>query len=213
MSLIVVSDFKRRPSVVRVVRFGAICELNDENPYVSVPEIYYELPVLIPQVLIDLERTQTDDQASTDDPDSDTELSRFRRRSNREFVHTTVYQAPWYQLRWMAYRWRRTNQVRLRFTEFAELSDGRRAVIRNDRGTGWSSRRSTDLWRGKTRWSLVDDVQHCLEQYEEDRPHCPDWIVEVLAYLYEIEVAPASVQPALQAPRHVELGPGVLRQL
>ncbi len=211
--MIVVSESKLRPSVVRVVQFGATCELDNENPYMYMPEFYYELPVLKPQVMTDLERTETEEQMKTDYPDADTARYSPRPRSSRQFVHTTVYNAPCYQLRWMAYRYRRRKQVCLRFTEFAELSDGRRAVIRNDRGTGWSSRRSADLWRGKTRRNLVDDVQYCLEQYEEDRPHCPDWVVEVLAYLYEIEVAPASVQPALQAPRHVELGPSLLQQL
>lgn len=72
MSLIVVSDSKLRPSVVRVVRFGAMCESNDENPYVYVPEFYYELPVLSPQVMIDLERTETEGNTKTDDPTADT---------------------------------------------------------------------------------------------------------------------------------------------
>lgn len=213
MSLIVVSESRLNSSVIQVVRFGATCELDNDNPYGYVPEFCYELPVLSPQVLIDPERTGTENETKTDDLDAETARYPPCLRSSRRFVHTTVYGAPWYQLRWMAYRYRRKKQVSLRFTEFAELSDGRRAVIRNDRGTGWSSRRSSDLWRGTTRRSLVDDVQYSLAQYEDLRPYCPDWIVEVLAYLYEIDVSPASVQTALQAPRHVELGPGVLQQL
>lgn len=198
--------------MVRIIRFGAICELSDENPFVYVPELYHELPVLSHQVLTDdLENTST--ETDTNSGNLYTALSQFQRHFSHQFVHTTVHHAPWYRLRWMAHKWHRTNQVRLRFTEFAELSDERRAVIRNDRGTGWSSRRSKDPWRGMTRRSLVDDVQFCLEQYEDDRPHSPGWIIEVLAYLYEIYVAPASVQPALRAPRHVELGPHLLEQL
>ena len=207
------SDSKLKPSGISVVRFGATCELDDENPYVYVPEFYYELPVLSAQVMIDRERTEAEDETKKDDPDADTMRRSPCLRPGRQVVHTAVHNAPWYQLRWMTYRYRRKKRVSLRFTEFAELSDGRRAVLRNDRGTGWSSRRSADRWHGTTRQSLIDDVQYCLEQYEEDRPQCPDWIVEVLAYLYEIEIFPTSVTPALQAPRHVELGPHLLQRL
>jgi len=60
---------------------------------------------------------------------------------------------------------------------------------------------------------LADHVRDYFAQVEEDRPCSPEWVVEIVALLYEIEVDPASVQAALQMPRRVEFGPRLLQQL
>lgn len=193
------------PSVESVVVFGATCELSDGAP--DLPAFDCDLPVLMPRVLI----PPTPTKPETLDPN--TAVRPPRRWLDRRLVHTTVDQAPGYQRRSMAYRQRRRMGVSLSYTEFADLSDGTRVIIRNDRGTSWSWRHSPNPWHGMTRQSLADDVRDYFAQVEEDRPCSPEWVVELVALLYEIEVDPASVQAALQMPRQVEFGPRLLQQL
>ena len=171
------------------------------------PAFCYDLPALIPRIVVHPtpKKPETlNSSAATRPP---------RRWLDRRFVHTTVDQASGYQRRWMAHRQRRRKGVSLSYTEFADLSDGRRVVLRNDRGSGWSWRHSPGPWHGKTRQSVADDVRDYFAQVEEDRPCSPEWVVEVIALLYEIEVDPASVQAALRVSRRVEFGPRLLQQL
>ena len=113
---------------------------------------------------------------------------------------------PWYRRAWHAHRERRMERISLRYIEFADLSDGRRVILREDRGTGWSYKTKEDPWRGRTREDLIDDARDTIDQYEEDRPCSPEWVVERLKRLYDIEVDPASVRAAQQKPRLSELG-------
>ena len=183
------------------------------------PEFYYDSPALIPGVVIHPVPN------AMDIPDPNTELPFLRRGSIRRVglppqrwfrgsgVQTTLDQTPAFQRRWMEYRERRRKRVSLSFTEFADLSDGQRVIIRNDRGFGWSWRHSPGPWHGTTRDSLADSVRSYFVQVEEDRPCSPEWVVELVARLYDIEIDQESVQAALQVPRQVELGSRLLQQL
>gem|GEM_PF-3836668 len=200
-----------------VVVFGAIVELSDEDPYM--PTFDYDSPALIPGVVIHPVPN------AMDIPDPNTELPFLRRGSIRRVrlppqrwfrgsgVHATLDQTPGFQRRWMEYRERRREIDSLSVMEFADLSDGQRVVLRNDRGYGWNWGNSPGPWPGVTRQSLAEDIRYYLAQLEEDRPTSPEWVVEFVACLYEIEIDLASVQAALRAPYHVEFGPHLSHQL
>ena len=68
-------------------------------------------------------------------------------------------------------------------------------------------------WPGVTRQSLAESIRYYVVQLEEDRPSSPEWVVEFVARLYDIEIDLASVQAALRAPYHVEFGPSLSQQL
>ena len=133
----------------------------------------------------------------------------FRRR----FEHVTLVHMPVYQHRSMTKRERRRESGSLSVTEFADLSDGRRVILRNDRGYGWIWGDSPGPWPGVTRQSLVESIRYYVVQLEEDRPSSPEWVVEFVACLYDIEIDLASVQAALRASYHVEFGPRLSQQL
>jgi len=125
-------------------------------------------------------------------------------------------------------RRRRTVQAGVSFTEFADLSDGRRVIMRNDRGfsrrrhvviqnnrgLGSSRRDSPDPWDGVTRQSLAAEVREYLLAEEEDCcPISPESVIEHLQRCYDLEVDAASVQAALQLPRRIEFGSRLLNEL
>ena len=187
--------------MLSVVVFGAVCELNDEDPYArNEPTVYFNPPPA---------------PGSAEVRDSNpTETRRRRFRGRSEWVHTTVDQAPRWQRRLEAYRERRRKHVGLSFTEFADLSDGQRVIIRNDRGFSWSWRHSPGPWYGITRESLADDVRDYLLAEEEDCcPIPPESVIEHLQRCYDLEVDAASVQAALQLPRRIEFGTRLLEEL
>ena len=200
-----------------VVVFGAVCELSDDDPSARTePTVYFNLPP-VPE------------RAEVPDPNIvQTRRRRFRGQVTR--VHSTVDQAPRWQRRLERYRERRRRrrQAGVNFTEFADLSDGRRVVMRNDRGISWSrhyvtrddrwfssSRRDLpDPWDGITRESLADEVRDYLLAEEEDCcPISPESVIEHLQRCYDLEVDEASVQAALQLPRRIEFGPRLLQEL
>ncbi|MXY79672.1 MAG: hypothetical protein F4Y94_08310 [Chloroflexi bacterium] len=169
------------------------------------------------------------ENAEVPDPDlAQTHPRRFSRWFTS--VHTTVDQAPRWQRRLERYleRRRRRGQAGVSFTEFAELSDGRRVTMRNDRGFSWrqhvfvqnnrglstSRRNLPDPWDGITRESLAGQVRDYLLTEEEDCcPISPESVVEHLQRCYDLEADSASVQTALQLPRRIEFGPRLLRAL
>ena len=199
--------------MLSVVVFGAVCELPDEDPYGRVaPTVYFNPP-------------PAPERADAPDPDiAQTHRGRFRGH------FTTVDQAPRWQRRLERYRERRQRgkQAGISFTEFADLSDGRRVIMRNDRGISWSrhviiwdesgsgsSRRERlDPWDGVTRESLADEVREYLLAEEGDCcPISPESVVEHLQRSYDLEVDAASVQAALQLPRRIEFGARLLEEL
>lgn len=201
------------PSALSVVVFGAVCELNDDDPDArNAPTVYFNPP-------------PAPESAEAPDPDiAQTHLGRFRGH------FTTEDQAPRWQRRLERYRERRQRrgQASVSFTEFADLSDGRRVIMRNDRGFSWSqhviiqnergfgsSRRDLpDPWHGVTRESLTDEVREYLLAEEEDCcPISPESVVENLRRSYDLEVDVESVQAALQLPRRVEFGARLLEEL
>ena len=191
--------------MLSVVVFGVICELNeDEDPYATT--FYYD-PAPAPK------KTESPHEIAA--PEPNTAQTRPRRsRRQRAYVHTTRDQTPQWQRRWETFRERRRKHVGLNFTEFADLSDSRRVIIRNDRGFGWSWRHSPGPWHGTTRESLADDVRnYYVFEEEECCPTSPEWIVEHLQRFYDIKIDAASAQAALQLPRHVELDTRLLQQL
>ena len=181
--------------MLSIVVFGVICELRDENPYILASD---RNPASAPK--------ETEGSA----PDT---AQTIRWWCHRQTGWATLEQMPPWQRRWYAYRERRRKHVGVSFTEFADLSDGRRVTIRSDRGFSWSWRHSPRPWHGITRESLADDVQDYFVQVEADRPCSPKWVVEHLRRLYDIELDAASVQAALQMPRQVECGTLLLQQL
>ena len=89
--------------------------------------------------------------------------------------------------RWEKYRERRRKHVGVSFTEFADLSDGRRAILRSDRGLNWGWRHSPGPWYGTTRESLTDEIRGYLAAEEEDCcPISPESVVELVQRYYDI---------------------------
>ena len=205
--------------MVNVVVVGALCELDDDDTYM--PAFHYGCPALRHRV------ATLPAPANTETPDPDIELPPLRRWFEREserrsrrwfrrrFEDVTLVHMPVYHHhhRSMTSRERRSEIGSLCFTEFADLSDGQRVVLRNDRGYGWIWGDSPGPLPGVTRQSLAEDIRDYLVQLEEDRPTSPEWVVELVARLYEIEIDLASVQAALRAPYHVEFGPHLSQQL
>lgn len=217
--------------MLSVVVFGAVCELRDDDPYArNAPTVYFNPPP-VPE------------RAEVPAPNvAETDRRRFRGQFTS--VYTTVDQAPRWQRRLERYRERRRpgRQAGVSFTEFADLSDGRRVIMRNDRGFSWScwmtvsprpsrrrwlvsrgsressttpaSRHSLDPWYGTTRESLAGEVRDYLLAEEEDCcPIPPESVVEHLRRRYDLEVDAASVQVALQLPRRIEFGTRLLHEL
>ena len=202
-------------SVLSVVVFGAVCELNDGDPYARhEPTLYFNPPPAPERPEVSAPNT-----AETDG-----------RRSGGQFtsVHTTTDRAPRWQRRLEQHRERRRKQAGVNFTEFADLSDGRRVIMRNDRGFSWSqhvvirndrgfgsSRRDLpDPWDGVTRESLAAEVREYLLAEEEDCcPISPESVIAHLRRCYDLEVDAASVQAALQLPRRIEFGTRLLDEL
>lgn len=208
------------PSVVSVVVVGALCELDDDDTYML--PFVYDCPALRPRVVAPLV------PANAEPLDSETELPPLRRwfergserQLRRWFDHATPdhlggyqHRPITYQNRRIAYRQRRREGDSLHVTEFADLSDGRRVVLRNDRGYGCIWGDSPGPRPGVTRQSVAEDVRDFFVQLEEDRATSPEWVVDLVARLYDIKIDLASVEAALQAPRHVEFGPRLLQQL
>ena len=202
------------PSVLSVVVFGAVCELSDDDP--SAPTVEFNFPP-VPE------------SAEVPDPEI---AQTHRRRFRGQFTstHTTVDQAPRRQrrLEQSRERRRRRGQAGVNFTEFAELSDGRRVVMRNDRGFSWrrhlvnrndrglgSGRRDLpDPWDGITRESLTAEVRDYLLAEEEDCcPISPESVVEHLQRRYGLQVDEASVHAALRLPRRIEFDTCLLEEL
>ena len=187
--------------MLSVVVFGAVCELRDEDPYArNVPTVYFNHP-------------PAPERAEVPAPEvAETRRRRFRGRS--EWIHTTMDQAPRWQRRLEQFRERRRKQVGLSFSEFADLSDGQRVIIRDDRGFGWSWKHMPDPWYGTTRESLADEVRDYLLAEEGDCcPIPPESVIEHLQRCYDLEVDAASVQAALQLPRRIEFGTRLLEKL
>ncbi|MCY3925386.1 MAG: hypothetical protein OXG52_07745 [bacterium] len=205
--------------MLRVVVFGAVCELPDEDRYGRVaPTVYFNPPP-------GPERAEAPDETAA--PDRAFALTRRRRFGGR---FTTVDQAPRRQRRLEQRRERRqqSRQASVSFTEFADLSDGRRVVMRNDRGFSWSrhfvlrnDRRfsssrtdSPDPWDGTTPESLTDQVREYLLAEEEDCcPISPESVLEHIQRTYGLEVDEASVRAALGLPRRIEFGPRLRQEL
>ena len=185
--------------MLSVVVFGAVCELRDEDPYArNEATVYFNHPP-VPE--------------SAEVPAPNVAETR-RGRIRGQF--TTVDQAPRWQRRLERYRERRRrrHQAGVGFTEFADLSDGRRVIMRNDRGFSWSMSDRSDPWDDTTRESLADEVRDYLLAEEEDCcPIPPESVVEHLQRVYDLEVDAASVQAALQLPRRIEFGTRLLEKL
>ena len=180
--------------MIRMVVFGAICELED-NDFVGITRDHFTLTR----------------------PEVEAEIEAARLRNRGRHPRSGFYYVGLDEmvgLPWYARPRRRTKRISLRFTEFADLSDGERVTVRSDRGFGWRwKRKRLGPWHGVTRESLAHSVSDYIVQVEADRPCSPEWVVERLQRLYGIAVDPASVEAALRIPRRVELGPRLLQEL
>lgn len=187
--------------MLSVVVLGVVCELADDDPYA--PAFRYD-PAPAPG------RTGGPDDVAAPAPDT----APTRRRFRGQFGYVGLEHVPRRQRRREQSRKRRSNQAGVNFTEFAQLSDGRRAILRSDRGFSWSASHCRDPWHGEPRESLTEEIRDYLAAEEEDCcPITPESVVELVQCYYDIEVDASSVQAALKLPRRVEFGPRVLEEL
>ena len=101
-----------------------------------------------------------------------------------------------------------SGELSLYTEEFADLSDGRRVVLKDDRG--WSLRpfRYPDSsWKFASGRKLAKEAILVLDP--DDHERWMEWVVERLRFL-GVEVDPASVHAA---PFQVEFGPRVRHEL
>lgn len=189
--------------MLTVTVFGTICELDDDDPFAQRSS---DIPGPTPRA------GEGSGHVAVPEPDP----VQIRRGRWAGPVEHAVWpgRMPRWQRRWYSYQHRRRKHVGLRFTDFADLSDGRRVIIRNDRGFGWSWRHLPGPLYGRTRENLVDEVRRYLAAEEEDCcPVSPQSVVEHIRHFYDTAVDLGSVQTALQLPRQIEFGTRLLRQL
>ena len=182
-----------RASVLSVTAFGVTCEISDDD-HVPVVQDHLRLPGQEAEALLEAERSRVEERLRAAEPGSTVhgiapaDVPR-RRRADR-------------------------SRASVDFDEFADLSDGRRVTVRSDRGWSWSCNHSLGAWYGQTRTSFTKEVRDYFEaEAEECCPVTPEWVVERLQRLYGLEIAPASVEAALQLPLQVEFGPRLHEQL
>ena len=141
--------------------------------------------------------------------DSVTSEENSTQTEKRSWTTWSPDQESWWQKR----QRHRKKRTAFSITEFADLSDGRRVIVRSDRGFSESWKHSPGPFHGMTQESFANDLRYWFAQYEEDEPTPPEWIVERFQRLYGIEVNPISVYDAMRAPLRVEFGPRLLEQL
>ena len=104
-----------------------------------------------------------------------------------------------------------SGELSLYAEEFADLSDGRRVILKDDRG--WSLQRNHYLRYPDSSWKFTSGRQLAKEAIlvldPDDNERWIEWVVERLRFL-GIDVDPASVHAA---PFKVEFGPRVRREL
>lgn len=95
--------------------------------------------------------------------------------------------------------------------EYADLSDGRRVILRDDRGwAGWPRNGLDSKWKIPAGREFTSMTMFVLAPDEVDTDEVWEgWVVERLRFL-GVEVDPVSVH---QAPFHVEFGPLIDHQL
>lgn len=92
--------------------------------------------------------------------------------------------------------------------EFADLSDGRRVMLKDDRGwSDWPVNSPDSSWKMATGHELTIEAIAMLNP--DDDELWMEWVVERLR-LFDIDVDPVSVRAA---PFHVEFGPRVQHEL
>ena len=92
--------------------------------------------------------------------------------------------------------------------EFADLSDGRRVILKDDRGwSDWPENSPDSSWKVSTGHELTIEAIAMLSSGDDE--HWMEWVVERLR-LFDAEVDPVSVRAA---PFHVEFGPRVQHEL
>ena len=92
--------------------------------------------------------------------------------------------------------------------EFADMADGRRVILRDDRGWSfWPVNSSDSQWKTAIGRELAKETILILDP--DDNEHWMEWVIERLRLL-GIEVDPISVHAA---PFHVEFGPRVQNEL
>ena len=127
------------------------------------------------------------------------------RALRRRQFYTT---APSEMLRAQRKNWLDSGTLQFYLEEFADLSDGQRVILKDDRGWSGSYRNSGDSpWKHITGRELTTQAILVLEP--DDNVLWMEWVIEELL-LSGIDVDPASVHAA---PFHVEFGPRVQREL
>ena len=142
--------------------------------------------------------------------DSVTSEENSTQTEKRSWTTWSPDQESWWQKR----QRRRKKRTAFSITEFADLSDGRRVIVRSDRGFSPSWKHSPGPFHGDTQESFVNDIHDFFADEELTCcPFSPEWVIERLQRLYGLEIDPASIQAARQVPLQVELGPRLLEQL
>lgn len=96
--------------------------------------------------------------------------------------------------------------------EFANLSDGRRILLRDDRGWyGWPANAPDSSWKTASGIELTSAILRVLEPDEEEwaADKWIQWIIQRMRF-FGIVVDPASVHAA---PLHVDFGPLLKQEL
>lgn len=191
--------------MMSIAVFGVNCELEDSNNEYS-------------SVIIDHFRMTRQEVEAAGLLSIQQEFAALDTQAEQTHRERWVYASSLDQLHWPVrwlhkYRMRRKKRTTIKLTEFADLSDSRRVIIRSDRGFSWSWKHSPSAFHRKTQESFTDNIRNTFAQYEENCPTQPEWIAERLQRLYGIEVNPVSVYAAMRAPLRVEFGPRLLEQL
>lgn len=178
------AEKRDRASVLSVTAFGVTCEIRDDD-HVSVVQDHLRLPKQEAQALLEAERARFEERLRGAEPGS-----------------AVFGPAP------AANPQRRRKTMSVEFKEFAALSDGRRVVVRSDRGWTWGWNHSRGAWYGETRASFTKQVRDYFEaEAEECCPITVEWVAERLQRLHGVNIDPASVDAALRLPLEVEFGP------
>lgn len=206
--------------MLNVVVFGAICEV--DNPAKRVT--YRVDPIRYAEWLHRSvkEKSLGGDESAITEPEDNVGRNKRRFwkpyhvscekphlwRSKLRHARTILERASWHKARGQVCK------IDIMLTEFANLSDGTRVVLRNDRGfTLDMSEMDHSKWPGHTPENLVEHVHMILlpvdREYYSERYYSPEEIVGRVRCLHGIEIDPESVRAATPPPLIVEFGSGI----
>ena len=102
-----------------------------------------------------------------------------------------------------------TAEIHVELSEFAVLDDGRRLLIRNDRGLGLGPNRF-DIWRRWSRDRLTRFICDYIVEDHDENPAICDWIMGRLTHSRQLVIDGGSLRAILCASPTVEFGDNIL---